>query len=341
MVNLVHFKEEKKMSNLITFHEDFNLTFGVEVEVTTTNITREELSSYLKEKNVEVTSTRSYTHEITKGYKVVTDSTVSGFEVVSPILKGEEGLKSMERMVDALKEHPNVSVDRHCGVHVHFGISEKDENGNWKESLPLEKIKNAINLYVKHEETICKTHAPSRRYNGRGFNVPVTQGYDTDWNGIIKQTQNLIRKVNKARNLNGVQRIFDYHSRTINMDSFFRQGTIEFRAHQGSTDSEKIRNWIVFLSRLFTAKKKASATFGPRFKKSQAWRFRSAFYKFIDKDKNLLKYYSQRAVDFGFDWAQNVTPSYSQTKDNQFLQDAGDTQLLAGIPPSQGGMSND
>ena len=73
----------------------------------------------------------------------------------------------------------------------------------------------------------------------------------------------------------------------------------------------------------------------------QAWRFRSAFYKFIDKDKNLLKYYSQRAVDFGFDWAQNVTPSYSQTKDNQFLQDAGDTQLLAGILPSQGGMSND
>ena len=144
MVNLVHFKEEKKMSNLITFHEDFNLTFGVEVEVTTTNITREELSSYLKEKNVEVTSTRSYTHEITKGYKVVTDSTVSGFEVVSPILKGEEGLKSMERMVDALKEHPNVSVDRHCGVHVHFGISEKDENGNWKESLPLEKIKNVL-----------------------------------------------------------------------------------------------------------------------------------------------------------------------------------------------------
>jgi len=326
------------MSNLITFHEDFNLTFGVEVEVTTSNITREELSSYLKEKNVEVTATRSYTHEITKGYKVVTDSTVSGFEVVSPILKGEEGLKNMERMVNALNEHPNVSVDRHCGVHVHFGISEKDENGNWKESLSLEKIKNAINLYVKHEETICKTHAPSRRYNGRGFNVPVTQGYDTDWNGIIKQTQKIIRKVNKAHNLNGVQRIFDYHSRTINMDSFFRQGTIEFRAHQGSTDSEKIRNWIVFLSRLFTTTKKVSAVFGPRFKKSEAWRFREAFYYFIDKDADILNYYTQRATHFGFDWAKDIDKNYSPALDNKFLEDAGDTQFLAGIPPSQGGM---
>lgn len=329
------------MSNLITFHEDFNLTFGVEVEVTTSNITREELSSYLKEKNVEVTATRSYTHEITKGYKVVTDSTVSGFEVVSPILKGEEGLKSMERMVNALNEHPNVSVDRHCGVHVHFGISEKDENGNWKESLPLEKIKNAINLYVKHEETICKTHAPSRRYNGRGFNVPVTQGYDTDWNGIIKQTQRIIRKVNKAHNLNGVQRIFDYHSRTINMDSFFRQGTIEFRAHQGSTDSEKIRNWIVFLSRLFTTTKKVSAVFGPRFKKSQAWRFREAFYYFIDKDADILNYYTQRATHFGFDWAKDIDKNYSPALDNKFLEDAGNRphcQLLTGIT---GGISND
>ena len=97
----------------------FNRKFGIEIEAY--NCSRERLARELRESGIEVV-VEGYNHTTRPHWKLVTDSSLNGndtFELVSPILVGEAGLRELEKVCWVL-ELCDVKVNGSCGLHVHI-----------------------------------------------------------------------------------------------------------------------------------------------------------------------------------------------------------------------------
>ena len=91
----------------------FNRKFGIEIEAY--NCSRERLARELKEAGIEVT-VEGYNHTTRPHWKLVTDSSLSGndtFELLSPILVGETGLRELEKVCWVL-DLCDVKVNESC-----------------------------------------------------------------------------------------------------------------------------------------------------------------------------------------------------------------------------------
>lgn len=165
-----------------------------------------------------------YTHATTNHWKIVTDSSVpNGFEVVSPILSGAEGLSNVQKVAQALVR-AGAKVDRRCGFHVH--VDARDLRGA--------DVLNCIRRYAQHEAQIDGFMPESRR----GTN-----------NSFCRTMEDVVRTV---RNVSDSSTTIDVCRRVVeryyklNVQAYTRHGTIEFRQHNGTVDSRKMVNWIIF-----------------------------------------------------------------------------------------------
>ena len=79
-------------------------------------------------------------------------------ELVSPILKGYEGLRKVKRVLTLLNKN-NVYVDRECGLHVHVGVAD----------LTILQILSIGKRYSILEHEIDKLVALRRRYSKNYF----------------------------------------------------------------------------------------------------------------------------------------------------------------------------
>jgi hypothetical protein len=103
-----------------------NRTFGVEAEFY--NITPQTAIDALRAVGI-VAVNAGYTHRIMSEWKIVTDSSVTstgtgtgyGLELVSPILRGRDGLEQVAKALDALR-NAGAKVNKSCGIHVHVGL---------------------------------------------------------------------------------------------------------------------------------------------------------------------------------------------------------------------------
>ena len=85
-------------NNLPEIDYAFNRRFGVEIEAY--NCTRERLARELREAGISV-AVEGYNHDTRNHWKLVTDGSLSGsntFELVSPILEGEAGLRELQKV---------------------------------------------------------------------------------------------------------------------------------------------------------------------------------------------------------------------------------------------------
>ena len=104
----------------------FNRNFGVEIEAY--NCTRERLARELTAAGIRV-QVEGYNHtDHADHWKLVTDASLHGnntFELVSPILHGEQGLEELEKVCWVL-DLCDVKVNDSCGLHVHMDAAEFD-----------------------------------------------------------------------------------------------------------------------------------------------------------------------------------------------------------------------
>lgn len=176
-------------------------------------------------------SYRGYTHTTTSYWKIVTDSSVTnkgtgtyaGLELVSPVLKGEEGLKQLQiccRVLDEL----GAKVDKSCGLHVHLDARD----------LTLQHWKNTVVFYHNYQRSIDKMLPKSRRSGQNQYCQPFMERD--------------LKDISALKTLSQLRDYAEYTSRykVINVTSFLRHGTIEFREHSGTIDFEKIYNWLQF-----------------------------------------------------------------------------------------------
>ncbi|MGM9509524.1 amidoligase family protein [Larkinella sp. GY13] len=200
----------------------FDRRFGVEIEAY--NVDRHVLANALSAAGISV-EVEGYNHTTRRHWKIVTDASLNGqqaFELVSPILEGQAGLDEVKTVCRVLKQK-NAYINRSCGLHVHFDAS----------GMGLEQLKNMIVNYANYERVIDRFMPQSRRDNY-----------------YCKSVRTLASRVEIARTINGLVSLQGDRYEKVNLQSYSRHRTVEFRQHSGTIEFSKISNWILFLHNL-------------------------------------------------------------------------------------------
>lgn len=204
----------------------FTRKFGIEIEAY--NCTREKLASELRAAGIDV-AVEGYNHTTRNHWKLVTDASLTGnntFELVSPVLEGETGLKELEKVCWVL-EFCDVKVNDSCGLHIHMDAADFD----------LQTWKN-LALSYKHLERVIDSFMPqSRRQNYYCKGLSSISAVD----------------IQAAQSINDLQAAFGNNRyRKVNLEAYARHRTVEFRQHSGTTNFTKMENWVRFLNGLIT-----------------------------------------------------------------------------------------
>lgn len=203
-------------------------TFGIEFEIKNMNTTK--AARILNSIGVSCQA-QGYNHNLSSAWKAVTDATVhGGCEVVSPILSGTAGIEEAMAVAEALSDADG-SVDRQCGMHVHFDA--RDLSGN--------NLINIVKAYADNETAIDNFMPVSRRGSNNVYCKSAASLYNA-----IKNKTNLTNRALAS----GTDR---YHK--VNVASFLRHGTIEFRQHSGTLNARKVSMWVNFLDQFIAAHK--------------------------------------------------------------------------------------
>lgn len=269
-------------------------TFGVEIEFKISNSSGASVANQLSNSTNIAVSYQSYNHTVQQTWKLITDASVpGGFELVSPVLSGAEGLDQMKKLMAALRAMGG-RVDRQCGFHVHHNAAD----------LTAEQLVSLVVFHTNFEPVLDLFHPVSRRGNANTFCL----GRD------LTVEQNVAERIKLERAEAAKRRLFDdiygngtgrqSRYRKLNTRSFASYGTIEFRQHAGTLNGTKAANWVVF-TQLMVEKAKCGIRTGTRAKTTlgelnRALRIGAAH----DRDgftRDLAAYYLNRARDFGYE----------------------------------------
>lgn len=170
--------------------------------------------------------------------KSVTDGSICGAEYVTAILSGDKGVDALRDICKALSE--SCTVTNSCGLHVHIGLNSENPLMSRLAGLRM------LNVALKIEDDIFSILPKSRRGNKFCKDIPKHLAF--------KEEDDIARLV-----FGSDSRTFASHSENtsqerytsnryywINLVNMFSKGrrTIEFRCHSGSTNFQKIYNWI-------------------------------------------------------------------------------------------------
>lgn len=181
----------------------------------------------------------TYNHRVSlTKWKIVGDQSVNGrgtglsrgIELVSPILRGEDGLANALLAVNTLQAAGG-RTDRSCGLHVHVGM----------DGLTGKEVVKVVDLYSANQQHINKLIARSRWTNI--YCQPMSNHTRNSRAVVDFENATTERATSSARSdLANVDR---YHA--ANLHAYSKYGTLEFRQHQGTLNGEKLTSWIKFL----------------------------------------------------------------------------------------------
>ena len=184
----------------------FNRKFGIEIEAY--NCSRERLARELREPGIEI-MVEGYNHTTRPHWKLVTDGSLNGndtFELVSPILVGEAGLRELEKVCWVL-DLCDVKVNESCGLHVHIDAA----------GFSMATWRN-LALSYKHLEPVIDRFMPASRRDNY---------YCKGLGHVSDETIRSARTVDELKNRIGNR----YHK--VNLEAYSRHKTVEFRQHSG------------------------------------------------------------------------------------------------------------
>lgn len=216
---------ERSKGNISQVSREGRVRFTIGVEIECYNIDRIEIKDNIERRGLQAHIT-GYNHTDSKtSYKLGSDSSISGdysCEVVSPVLRNLDSLKIVCEVIN----EAGAMVNSSCGLHVHFGASK----------FTVKQYQRIIMNYAAIEPIIDSFMPNSRRNNtyckGLSQVAERLRGGDCD---TIQEIQ-----------LYGFENDRYYK---VNAMAYNTHKTIEFRQHNGTTNFEKIKNWVEFLRR--------------------------------------------------------------------------------------------
>ena len=209
------------------------------------------------------------TRDTTKAWKIVPDLSLPagrGFELVSPILRGANGRHRLVTVMNQINElrgsdiqftlvealggacrlapgaqpEPISYVNKQCGYHVHVDLT----------GINFAGVRRICQNWAKYEDAIDLFLPPSRRGNANrfcrsvrhnAFLDPGTNKEVNDYIGACEDKDELMACINPFTSEDDPGRYYKLNLRTG------KKNTIEFRAHSGTTDTEKLKRWINFV----------------------------------------------------------------------------------------------
>jgi len=208
--------------------------FGVEIECLIP-IGRWELAQRLNEAGVPA-SEEGYGHATRAYWKVTVDGSLNvrgygwrGCEVVSPVLRTKKHVEELRKVCEVLTE-VGAKVNKSCGLHVHVNFA-----GNGPARRAPKDVLRLLKLYSWYEADVIDLLMPkSRRENRNSYcHSSIISAYH-------------LRNVEEARNVSQISYRAQHGSRyrKLNLESYGRYGTMEFRQHGGTIEFDKVWNWV-------------------------------------------------------------------------------------------------
>ncbi|NLF29472.1 MAG: hypothetical protein GX591_01140 [Planctomycetes bacterium] len=135
-------------------------------------------------------------------------------EIVSPVLRGAEGLAQVAEVVRTL-EAKGHRVNVSCGVHVHVG---------WKRDLPAEALARLVTIVAYCERGLYAITGTKNRERGTYCGGVRKYGNDKDAKPALDRNR--------------------YHALNLTNLASGRCETVEFRVFSGSLNATKVCGWI-------------------------------------------------------------------------------------------------
>jgi hypothetical protein len=223
---------------------DFNRTYGIELEfISTDGRGRPALAAALNRAGLrhQAVVENWGEHDTTK-WGVTTDNSIQGgrlgegIEIRGPILSGQEGLDEIEKVCRVL-EQQEVTVHRSCGFHIHIDVRRPTP-------LSINSLRRLAMFYAETEALLDMAQPPSRRLNGNTYAKSVA---NIDVAALARcQDASAIGRVLVAASHAHASK---FHKINFDPVAYVQKGTVEFRHHAGTTNFEKIKNWIMLAHR--------------------------------------------------------------------------------------------
>lgn len=213
--------------------------FGVEFEFLLPNrLSDTRLAMDLTAAGIE-TRTEEYTHRTRSWWKIVPDRSVSskiggiyGRELVSPAMKISDpsNLTQIGKLIDIVREKGCI-VNQSCGLHVHVGAKNRAKHF----------LKRIVEIHKRFEPIVDLIVGPSRRdANTMCKPLPVVAadlGHHYEVDDIARVLGQLPVGSGGVQNTAG-----RYYK--LNLQAYYKYGTVEFRQHQGTLIAKKALSWI-------------------------------------------------------------------------------------------------
>ena len=214
--------------------------FGVEIELLSDDGVYD-LADAVERAGEDVIIPNTVTRATTKAWKIVPDLSLPydcGFELVSPILRGQNGRRRLVNVMNQIDDESYVNVQ--CGLHVHVDLTR----------IKFAGVRRICQNWAKYEDAIDLFLPESRRGNANRFCQsvrdncfldPGTNKEVNDYIGACEDMDDLMACINPFTSEDDPGRYYKLNLRTGS------KNTIEFRAHSGTTDTEKLKRWINFV----------------------------------------------------------------------------------------------
>lgn len=145
----------------------------------------------------------------------VYECSTRGYEFVSPILQGDEGLASVRELCDFAR-HNRWSVDHRCGLHIHLDVRD-----------------------LTPQQCLNVAYAYRRTYSMWTHFVTGERAR----NSMCGSPQYTLADIRRAEHIEDFAEMRDRFE-FVNWRSYFRHNTVEVRFLHGSLDPTEICNWV-------------------------------------------------------------------------------------------------
>lgn len=201
------------------------LTYGVEIEINFNrkggeSLSRTILAGILEEAGVPAVAGLSNRRP---GHWTVVNDSSCGWEVVSPVLCGPDGFVQIEKVMDALRA-AGCYTTLSCGQHVHIGAKD----------MEVGQIRRIVQSYDANEIFYDSIQPRKRRGDGTGKGR-YCQSIRSTW------TLSRLDECSETEELAYWQ---ESRYSKVNLFSYRKHGTIEFRHHYATLRPQMTCAWI-------------------------------------------------------------------------------------------------
>jgi hypothetical protein len=217
--------------------------FGIEIEFNGSDYIRRDMIPVLQRNGFPVMDL-GYTHEVTRCWKMTTDATVSGGELVSPVLSGDDTSIEMVREAIRLLKQNGATTDRNVGMHVHLDATH----------LRRGQLR-VMAANMRATERLFASFVPDHRIDGSqscgGDLIP-----ESTWDEIERwiRTVNVANRMRSRDNRN--YSCPASRSSSWNFNSLLTYGSVECRLLGHTLNTIKVRTWIRALQTLMSASRR-------------------------------------------------------------------------------------